>query len=159
MKKKYIGVVIVALIVLIGSVTYAALGNYMGNKVEVESVMVPVEVPEINSDLDEVSTTAFVSAEELNGKWNIASGSKVYWSVTTSKETVNFVNEGVTGTWTMDVNNASVMTGEGVLDMNALDSGNSQRDGHVKERSDLLEVTKHPQATFVTQSFSAVPEE
>nr|WP_285842753.1 YceI family protein [Metabacillus litoralis] len=107
----------------------------------------------------EETATAPVSAEEVNGNWEIASGSKVYWSVTTSKETVNFVNEGVTGTWTVDVNNPEATAGEGIVDMNVLDSGNSQRDSHVKERTDLLQIAEFPEAKFVTNSFSELPTE
>jgi polyisoprenoid-binding protein YceI len=150
MKKKYVISAIVASVVVVGAGGYTALNSYLGNNVQVESVL--------NSE-SSASTAATVSADKLNGKWDIASGSKVYWSVTTSKETVNFVNEKVTGTWSVDINNPAAMTGEGIVDMNALSSGNETRDSHVKDRADLLAVKDHPQATFVTKSFTGIPKE
>ncbi len=162
MKKKQIILLTAVIVVLIGIVgAYAAFNRYLGNNVEIESVMAEQVETATTEGAGEASETASaaVSADELKGAWNIASGSKVYWSVTTSKETVNFVNEAVTGSWTVDPNDAAAMTGEGVLDMTALDSGNSQRDGHVKERADLLEVSTYPQAMFKTESLSALPAE
>ncbi|MBW5447567.1 YceI family protein [Cohnella sp. CFH 77786] len=166
MKKKNVLLVTAAAVVVVGFGAYAGLNRYLGNNVEIESVMAaPAESPSASASASagsgEVSNAAgaAVSAAQLNGQWKIASGSKVYWSVTTSKETVNFVDEAVTGSWTVDVNDAATMSGEGVVDLTALDSGNSQRDGHVKERSDLLEVTRFPQATFKTKTFSQVPAE
>ena len=160
MQKKYIVPVVAVIVVVIGVVTYSVLNDYMGNNIEVESVIdqnngasTSEEKLANNSEV----ASASVLSEELNGKWNIVNGSKVYWSVTTSKETVNFINEGVTGNWTLDVQNPTAITGEGVVDMNSLDSGNAQRDSHVKERSDLLAVSEHPQATFVAKSFSDFP--
>jgi polyisoprenoid-binding protein YceI len=172
MKRKQFIVVIAAAVVVIGVGSYAVFNNYLGNNVEVESVLAQSEGAVLSEGASTAanttpnttantgsSATGSVSTEKLNGKWDIAKGSKVYLSVTTSKETVNFVNEAVTGSWTVDLANASSMKGEGVVDMNGLDSGNSQRDGHVKERADLLEVSKYPQATFTTKSFSQVPAE
>lgn len=163
MKRKQVILAIAFAVVVIGIGSYAVLNNYLGNNVEVESVMSQSEgaAPSEGATAKnaESASTASVSADKLNGKWDIAKGSKVYLSVTTSKETVNFVNEAVTGSWTVDLANASSMKGEGVVDMNGLDSGNSQRDGHVKERADLLEVSKYPQATFTTKSFSSIPTE
>ncbi|WP_039834078.1 YceI family protein, partial [Paenibacillus sonchi] len=85
-----------------------------------------------------------------------ADTSKVYWSVTTSKETVNFVDPAVTGTWNVNLDDASAMTGEGTVEMSALDSGNAQRDEHVKG-ADFLSVTEFPQSTFTVKSFSELP--
>lgn len=162
MKRKHIVLLSVASVVVIGAGGYAAMDRYMGNNVEVESVMEVLEepAPSGQTSADETAgSTAALSAEQLNGNWTIAEGSKVYWSVTTSKETVNFVNEAVTGAWTVDLNDAAGMTGEGAVDMTALDSGNSQRDGHVKEREDLLAVGAFPEATFQAASISPLPAE
>ncbi|MNE52934.1 hypothetical protein D3C80_1476320 [compost metagenome] len=118
---------------------------------EIESVIAPVD----ETAAAEGTSSAVIASEDLNGNWSIASGSKVYWSVTTSKETVNFVNEAVTGSWIVDLNDATKMSGEGVLDMTALDSGNSQRDSHVKDREDLLAVSQYPEATFTTTAITS----
>ncbi|WP_373232379.1 YceI family protein [Cohnella sp.] len=161
MKKKQIILLTAVFVVLIGIGAYAAFNSYLGNNVEIESVMASQEETATTEAASEASETASteVSSGDLEGAWNIASGSKVYWSVTTSKETVNFVNEAVTGSWTVDLNDTAAMSGEGVLDMTALDSENSQRDGHVKERADLLDVSTYPQAMFNTKSFSSLPAE
>lgn len=164
MKKKQVISLLIVIVVLIGIGAYAAINRYLGNNVEIESVMatkVETATTEGAGKASETAVTAGteVPADELEGAWSIASGSKVYWSVTTSKETVNFVNEAVTGSWSVDLDDATAMTGEGVLDMTALNSGNSQRDGHVKERADLLEVSAYPQAIFNTKSISSLPTE
>lgn len=78
--------------------------------------------------------------------------------MTTSKETVNFVDPSVKGTWKVNLEDASAMTGEGSVDMNALDSGTAQRDEHVKG-SDFLSVAEFPEATFTVKSFSELPKE
>lgn len=145
-----------ALVIVIGVVTYFVVDNSLGNNVEVESV---INQENASASSEENANVAAVSSEELKGNWTIVDGSKVYWSVTTSKETVNFVNEGVTGNWNLDVQDSSVISGEGIVDMTVLDSGNETRDSHVKEREDLLAVVDYPDATFVTKSFSELPTE
>ncbi len=156
MKKKYIVSIIAAVVVVVGLGAYFVVEDSLGNKVEVESV---INQDNGTASTQENSNVASLSSEELNGQWNIADGSKVYWSVTTSKETVNFVSEGVTGNWNLDVQDSSATSGEGIVDMNVLDSGNETRDSHVKERTDLLAVSNYPEATFVTKSFSELPTE
>ena len=158
MKKKYIISIAAVAVLILGIGGYTLLNSYMGNNVEINSVLDENEetgTSEASADSD----TTPVSAEDLNGDWEIASASSVYWSVTTSKETVNFVNEEVTGNWTVDVSNPASMSGEGIVDMNALDSGNTQRDDHVKEGAEYLDVTEYPEATFATNSFSELPAE
>lgn len=150
-KKQVILLSIIAAVIVLGIGAYAFLGDYLGNNVEIESVMTP---PEETVPANGTSSVA-VSSDELNGIWSIADGSKVYWSVTTSKETVNFVNESVAGSWTVDLGDSTKMAGEGTLDMTALDSGNSQRDSHVKEREDLLAVSQYPEATFTTTAITS----
>ena len=161
MKRNKIILLTAVIVVVIGIGAYTAFNRYLGNNVEIESVMAATEETATEGAAAAAETTSgtAVSADELKGTWNISSGSKVYWSVTTSKETVNFVNEAVTGSWTVDLNDATAMNGEAVLDMTALDSGNSQRDSHVKEREDLLTVSTYPQATFKTKSLSSLSAE
>ena len=156
MKKKYIVSIIAAVVVVMGLGAYFVVEDSLGNKVEVESV---INQENGTANTQENSDLASISSDELNGQWNIADGSKVYWSVTTSKETVNFVSEGVTGNWNLDIEDSSATSGEGIVDMNVLDSGNETRDSHVKERVDLLAVSDYPEATFVTKSFSELPTE
>ncbi|WP_438496914.1 YceI family protein [Paenibacillus sp. IHBB 3054] len=156
-------------VVIIGAVTaFAFLNKSLGNNVEIESV-IPAQEQGTNSagtaaanananTSGETASGAAVTAEQLNGAWSIADTSKVYWSVTTSKETVNFVNEKVQGTWNVNLEDAAAMTGEGTLEMSALDSENAQRDEHVKS-DDYLAVTQFPQSTFTVKSFSELPAE
>lgn len=150
-------------VVIAGAVTaFILLNNSLGNNVEIESV-IPAESQASNSSGTAAAnaaeaTGAAVTAEQLNGAWNIADTSKVYWSVTTSKETVNFVNEAVEGTWNVNLDDPASMTGEGTVEMSALDSGNGQRDEHVKG-ADFLNIAEFPQSTFVVNSFSELPAE
>lgn len=154
-------------VVIIGAITaFILLNNSLGNNVEIESV-----IPEQSQAANNAGTAAAnangetasgtataVTAEQLNGAWSIAEPSKVYWSVTTSKETVNFVNEEVQGTWNVNLDDTAAMNGEGILEMSALDSENAQRDEHVKS-DDYLAVTQFPQSTFTVTSFSELPAE
>ena len=123
MKKKQIILLAAIIAVVIGIGAYAALDKYLGNNVEIESVMAAPDESgsgngtETQSGAASETAGAAVTADQLNGAWNIASGSKVYWSVTTSKETVNFMDEAVTGAWTVDLANKAAMSGEGVLDI------------------------------------------
>ncbi|MEC0171796.1 YceI family protein [Paenibacillus graminis] len=162
MKKKTTAI-IAAGVVIAGAITaFAFLNNTLGNNVEIESVIPTQETGASNgtntANAAAASTGAAVTAEQLNGVWNIADTSKVYWSVTTSKETVNFVDPTVTGTWNVNLNDSGAMTGEGTVEMSALDSGNAKRDEHVKG-ADFLSVTEFPQSTFVVKSFSELPAE
>lgn len=154
-------------VVIIGAVTaFSFLNNSLGNNVEIESVIPAQEQAGNNTGTAAAANAAeqtsssgtAVTAEQLNGAWSIAEPSKVYWSVTTSKETVNFVNEEVQGTWNVNLEDKAAMSGEGVLEMSALDSGNTQRDEHVKGE-DFLAVTQFPQSTFIVKSFSELPPE
>ncbi|MNN08437.1 hypothetical protein D3C81_1212910 [compost metagenome] len=151
-------------VVIVGIVTaFLLLNNSLGNNVEIESV-IPNQSQSANNsgtaDANETGSSAgtAVTAEQLNGTWNIAEESKVYWSVTTSRETVNFENEAVSGSWTVNLEDSAVMTGEGSVEMSALDSGNGQRDEHVKD-ADFLSVSEFPQSTFTVNSFSELPVE
>ncbi|XEC94263.1 YceI family protein [Paenibacillus tarimensis] len=159
MKKKS-KLLIAAGILIAGAVGgYTAYGKFVGNNVEIESV-IPAQGQvdgSSNGGASESLATA-VSSSELNGSWAIADASKIYWSVTTSKETVNFVNDSVQGSWNVNVDDISAMSGEGTVDMTALDSGNGMRDGHVKDER-FLAVDTYPEATFKAESFSGLPAE
>ena len=166
MKKKPIVLAAAGLVIVAVISGYTLLSNSMGNNVEIESV-IPAQGQAANTAGTEVaeaagatgeSAGAAVTADQLNGNWTIADTSKVYWSVTTSKETVNFVNPSVKGSWNVNVEDGASMTGEGSLDMGSLDSGNSKRDEHVKSE-DFLSVEAFPQAIFTAKSFSELPVE
>lgn len=165
MKRKPIAL-IVAGIIIVGSITgYTLLNKNLGNNVEIESVLPSQGQGKETTGTNEASASgsnteepATVGAEQLNGSWSVTDASKVYWSVTTSKETVNFVNPSVKGSWVVDLESDDSMTGEGVVDMAALDSGNGQRDEHVKDE-DFLAVEAFPQSTFTAGSFSELPPE
>ncbi|WP_458123017.1 YceI family protein [Paenibacillus sp. Z3-2] len=150
----------VAAVAVIGGGGYYLTNSYLGNNVEIEQVL-PASTATSTTAVD--STGAVVAnetagAEQLNGDWSISEGSKVYFSVTTSQETVNFVDEQVTGNWTINVDDASQMKAEGQIQMDGIDSGNGQRDGHVKQ-ADFFDIATYPQATFTATSFEGVPTE
>ena len=168
-KRLWIGGTALVVVLIAG---YLFMNQSLGNNVEIESVLPtqgqasPSASPAAGDVAEAASTAqpqpsaaaAGIGAEQLNGEWTVAEGSKVYWSVTTSKETVNFVDDAVTGSWSVNVEDAASMKGIGEVDLNALDSGNGQRDGHVKG-DDYLAVAAHPKATFTAASFTDLPEE
>ncbi|WP_339222441.1 YceI family protein [Paenibacillus sp. FSL H8-0332] len=161
MKKRTIAIT-AAIVIIAGAITaFILVNNSLGNKVEIESV-IPEQAQDSGARKEGTANAAAAAAavrpEQLNGNWNITEPSKVYLSVTTSKETVNFVDPSVKGTWKVNLEDASAMTGEGTVDMSALDSGTAQRDEHVKG-ADFLSVTEFPQSTFAVKSFSELPKE
>ncbi|MBY0220538.1 YceI family protein [Paenibacillus illinoisensis] len=149
----------VAAIAILGGGGYYFANSYMGNNVDIEQVL-PASTAASTTEAGTGTTVAneAAGAEQLNGDWTISEGSKVYFSVTTSQETVNFVDEQVSGTWAINVDDASQMEAEGQIEMSGIDSGNGQRDGHVKE-ADFFDVSTHPQATFTATSFEGLPAE
>ncbi|WP_145047389.1 YceI family protein [Paenibacillus xylanexedens] len=150
----------VAAVAIIGGGGYYLTNSYLGNNVEIEQVL-PASTATSTTAVDSTGTPVandVVGAEQLNGDWNIGEGSKVYFSVTTSQETVNFVDEQVSGKWTINVDDASQMKAEGQIEMGGIDSGNGQRDGHVKE-ADFFDIATYPQATFTAISFEGLPAE
>ncbi|GGO03938.1 YceI family protein [Saccharibacillus kuerlensis] len=150
-----------AVVIIGGAGAYTWMNNYLGNKVEIESVL-PTQAastsPALGSTAEAAGAETVIAADELNGAWEITEDSKVYFSVTTSQEPVNFVNDQVSGTWEVNVNDATQMSGSGAIEIDAIDSGNAQRDEHIKS-DDYFQMGQYPQATFTAQSFEGVPEE
>lgn len=139
-----------AALIVGGTAAYGGINNFLGNNVEIESVM--------SGNTEPSGEAQTVSSEELTGAWALQDESKVYWSITTSQETVNFVNDAVTGAWSIDFAAPESMSAEGIMDMSALDSGNAQRDDHLQE-SDFFDVAAYPEATFTADTFTGLPEE
>lgn len=162
-KKTRNWIIAAAAVVVIGAGgTYAFMTNYLGNNVEIESVLPTQAAANTESTsgttTEAASTGAAVAAEDLNGTWNIADASKVYFSVTTSQETVNFVDDQVSGTWDVNVADATQMKGSGAIEIDAIDSGNAQRDDHIKS-DDYFQMSQFPQATFTATAFEGLPQE
>lgn len=116
MKKRTVAIT-AAIVIIAGAITaFILVNNSLGNKVEIESV-IPEQAQgsgaQKEGTANAAAAAAAVTPEQLNGAWNITEPSKVYWSVTTSKETVNFVDPSVKGTWKVNLEDASAMTGEG----------------------------------------------
>ncbi|WP_409343233.1 YceI family protein [Paenibacillus sp. MBLB4367] len=137
------------LVVLAGG-AYGAYDYFAGNHVTIQEV-IPADAPV-------QAGAAVVEASKLNGQWSIQPDSKVYFSVTTSKETVNFEGGSVQGSWLIDTSDLNKMSGKGAVDINALQSGNSQRDGHIKG-AEYLNASANPEATFTVKSFENFPKE
>ncbi len=83
----------------------------------------------------------------LDKTWSIQPESKVYLSVTTSRETVNIEFPKVEGTWTIQSDKPEAMKAEAKVNLAALTSGNAQRDGHVKGTL-YLDTAQHSVASF-----------
>ncbi|MEK5165771.1 YceI family protein [Paenibacillus sp. FSL R5-0527] len=144
-----------AAVILIGVGGYMFMDSYLGNKVEiVEAIPASGAVAEASPDGEK----PVVTAEQLNGEWSTTDASKVYFSVTTSRETVNFENAAVSGTWTIQLDQPENMKAEGTLEMSEVSSGNGQRDEHIKT-ADFFDVAQYPQATFTAASFEGLPGE
>ncbi|MEC0329907.1 MULTISPECIES: YceI family protein [Paenibacillus] len=144
-----------AAVILIGTGGYMFMDNYLGNRVEIEQA-IPASGAVADASADGEKTV--VTAERLNGEWKITDASKVYFSVTTSRETVNFENAAVSGTWTIQLDQPEDMKAEGALEMSDVNSGNGQRDEHIKT-ADFFDVAQYPQATFTAASFEGLPGE
>ncbi|GGA21235.1 YceI family protein [Paenibacillus physcomitrellae] len=145
------------LVILAGGSTF--LKSYMGNNVEISSV-IPVEAAAAGgvNEAASAGTGEAVRAEQLNEEWTITDGSKVYLSVSTSQETVNFVNEKVSGSWNVSLDNPDAMSGSGKIDMTANDSGNKLRDEHIRG-AEFFDAAQFPEATFTARSFENLPQE
>lgn len=154
MKKQHkLAWILTAGLIIVGAgVGYAAYDYYAGNHVEVKGV-ISTATPGSQS-----AAASPAAAAQLDGKWAIQSGSEVYFSVTTSKETVNFSVNSVAGSWTLNSSDASKNTAEGSVDLNVLNSGNSQRDNHIKS-DEYLQVGQHPKGTFAVKTFEGLPTE
>lgn len=96
-------------------------------------------------------------ADALEGSWSLTPESKVYLSVTTSRETVNIEASSVTGQWNINLSDPSQMQAQAEVDITQLDSGNSQRDGHILG-GDYLNAKAYPTALFTLTSVDNLPE-
>lgn len=157
----------IAAVSLLGAGAYALANDYLGNNIEVEGVI--SNNTNASNQTQEASgsgssgtlnsaTGAAVTGEQLNGEWKIADAAKVYFSVTTSRETVNFVNEAVSGSWSLNVDDLAQAAATAAIEMSSTDSGNSQRDGHITG-PEFLDAAQFPQATFKVSSFEGLPSE
>ncbi|WP_426450256.1 YceI family protein [Paenibacillus sp. S-38] len=149
MKQKMIALSAGVIVVLIGA--YAAYDYFAGNHVTVQEV-IPA------SASAQASGGAVVEAGKLNGQWNIQPESKVYFSVTTSKETVNFESGEVQGQWTLDVADPSKNAASASLEIAKVQSGNATRDSHVAGEK-FLNAAAFPKAEFKAKSFEGLPKE
>jgi len=152
-----------AALIIVGFGGRALLNNYLGNKVEIQQVIEhenETANASANKAADQENTNdgQVLSGEELNGEWIVEEPSKIYFSVTTSKETVNFENEAVYGTWTIDLSKPTSMKAEGSMDLDAINSGNGQRDEHIKS-PDYFDIAQFPEATFSATNFEGLPVE
>lgn len=167
MKIGKVKAMIAAAVIVLGFGAYWMYEQMTGNHVEIESVINQSPAEETSTGVTEgVSAEASEEAgadnsgetASIDGLWNISSDSKVYFSVTTSKETVNYEVSQVTGSWTVNGADPAQNQAEGVVQMASMDSGNSQRDGHISG-AQYLDIEQFPTATFKATSFEGLPSE
>ncbi|RCW44370.1 YceI family protein [Paenibacillus prosopidis] len=169
MKIGKVKAMIAAAVIVLGFGAYWMYEEMTGNHVEIESVINQSPAEETSAEVaEEVSADASEEADadagnageaaSIDGLWNISSDSKVYFSVTTSKETVNYEVSQVTGSWTVNGADPAQNQAEGVVQMASMDSGNSQRDGHISG-AQYLDIEQFPTATFKATSFEGLPSE
>ncbi|WP_372814129.1 YceI family protein [Paenibacillus sp.] len=140
----------VAVVLLAGA--YGAYDYFAGNHIEVKEV-IPASAPVGGA----AATGQAIKAEQIDGKWSVLPASEVYFSVTTSKETVNFVVTPTQGSWELNAADASRTTAEGKIETSALQSGNPQRDNHIKSK-DYFDTAQFPEAVFTAKSFDQLPQ-
>lgn len=159
---KKLSIVVAIVVVLLGGV-YWVYDSLTGNHVDIESVIAANSTDEASpvssvSNVDTTSSESTGDSASPDGAWAIQPDSKVYFSVTTSRETVNYEMDQLAGSWTVNTTDPAQSTAEGTVDLTSLDSGNSQRDGHVTG-SQLLDIAQFPDATFKATSFEGLPSE
>lgn len=171
MNKKVVVSLLAAVIIAAGGM-YWLFDRLTGNNVEIESVLstpssgLESETEqsegsssgEIESTPNEETAPTEAAAASLDGQWTIEDSSKVYFSVTTSRETVNYELSEVTGSWTIDTSEPSNTAAQAAVAMTSMSSGNSQRDNHVAS-ADYLDVAQYPEATFELLSFDGLSEQ
>jgi polyisoprenoid-binding protein YceI len=165
MKNKKLISLAAALIIVIGGAVYFVYDGLTGNHVEIESVIAQApaennstEVSGSGESTTDEATPASNEAADVDGEWRIGSDSKVYFSVTTSRDTVNYELAKVTGSWNLNSKDAAQTKAEGTVEVTSMDSGNAQRDQHISE-AEYLDTAQFPNATFVAKSFEGLPTE
>lgn len=165
MKNKKLISLAAALIIVIGGAVYFVYDGLTGNHVEIESVIAQApaennstEVSGSGESTTDEATPASNEAADVDGEWSIGSDSKVYFSVTTSRDTVNYELAKVTGSWNLNSKDAAQTKAEGTVEVTSMDSGNAQRDQHISE-AEYLDTAQFPNATFVAKSFEGLPTE
>ncbi|MGO4549381.1 YceI family protein [Paenibacillus sp. 2TAB23] len=168
MKNKKIAILAAAMIIVIGGALYYVYDGLTGNHVEIESVIAEAPATDNSGTLEGTSgnaaqeeTEAAETSEEaadVDGTWAINGDSKVYFSVTTSRDTVNYEIGKVTGSWQLNTADPAQTSAVGTVDVTSMDSGNSQRDKHISE-AEYLDTAQFPNAEFKAISFEGLPSE
>lgn len=169
MKNKKIAVLGAVIVIVIGGTLYYAYDRLTGNHVEIESII--AEAPAVDNsgvvsgDTGDTANTeqsennaaeTSGDAVDVDGTWTIGTDSKVYFSVTTSRDTVNYEIDKVTGSWELNTADPAQTKAEGTVDVTSMDSGNSQRDKHISE-AEYLDTAQFPNASFKATSFDGLP--
>lgn len=157
--RKVIGIAAFLLVLLFGG-GYWIYDGLTGNHIKIESVLTASPQAEEGAEaaVNSENTGAAADTASIDGVWKVNTDSKVYFSVTTSKETVNYQINKVSGSWTVDTKDSAKNVAEGKVDLTSMDSGNSQRDNHVSG-TELLDVAQFPEASFKAVSFGGLPSE
>ncbi len=145
--KKKVWIALSACIVLVVA-AYWLYDYYAGNHIEITEVINATPSASGISPLD---------ATETDKTWKInGEQSKVYFSVTTSKESVSFEAKQVEGSWDFRSNSPQEMKASAKMNMNEINSGNSGRDNDVKGPA-FFNVSSFPDATFTLTSIEGWP--
>lgn len=147
-KKIWSGIVLGAL--LVGVVGYLTYDYFVGNHIQIRSVL--------GQSQEGAATITPTWDETLPSEWTIGPDSSVFFSVTTSKEKVNIEASDVTGTWALPDEAGVNSQAHATVKLDSIDSGNSKRDGHIKD-SDYLDVALFPEASFSLTGLEGWPGE
>ncbi len=135
---------------IIGIIGYVTYDYFVGNHVQIQSVL--------GQSHEGAATISSTMDEAIPTEWRIGEDSSVFFSVTTSKEKVNIEASEVTGNWIIPDRTGAYTEAAATVQLDSIDSGNSKRDGHIKE-SEYLDVAQFPEATFELTELSGWTEE
>ncbi|WP_289137940.1 YceI family protein [uncultured Brevibacillus sp.] len=158
MKKNSV-ITIASIAVLVCAVGgYTLYDYFVGNHVEIPASKTEQSATGATAAAPVSNQGTTNPASNVNKTWNIDNESKVFFSVTTSKETVNFAINNVKGSWDINLTAPDQMKATATADLNQIDSGNPKRDEHIKSEEYFnTEVT--PEAAFEVKSFEGLPAE
>jgi CubicO group peptidase (beta-lactamase class C family)/polyisoprenoid-binding protein YceI len=143
---------------------YALYDYYAGNHIEIISVIKNIESPSsspsssspTSSPSSSPTKATDLTESQLNKHWVINAESQVFFSVTTSKESVNFIAGKTQGDWNFNLTKPEQMKAKATIDVTGLDSGNSDRDNDIKGFQ-YFDTNSNPTASFEAQSFPQWP--
>ncbi|WP_160646473.1 YceI family protein [Chengkuizengella marina] len=149
-KRKLIFIVASLLILICG---YYIFDYYTGNHIIIDDVFKESATKDVKEQSDDVQSSENFTVESFDwdGEWEISEDSAVYLSIKTSKEEIIIQFSEVSGSWEINQTEPNLMEANAIVNINSIDSGNGQRDSHIKGDR-FLQAEPFPEATFQLHS-------